>query len=243
MLRLASRTDPRYVDVALGAFDRVLVDHAHCEHKAAASALAFVSKFPDDPHLVVSLSALARDEAGHFARMVAVCTERGLALGFPEPDPYVQRLLSLVRRGQRLEHRVDRLLCASLIEARSCERLQLIAGALARLPTSSTTNSAPSATPTPAAPDARTDRGLPRGAALDLADLASLAPLYDELWREEAGHHTLFIELAERSVLRARRARSITAEEAHVVVDTRLRELAAHEAAIVAELPLRPAIH
>lgn len=204
MLRLASQTDPRYVDVVLADLDRVLVDHAHCEHKAAVTALSFVSKYPDDPRLVTSLSLLARDEADHFARMVQVCVDRGLDLGHPEEDRYARELLRMVR-GNVLEQRVDRLLVCALIEGRSCERLQLIA------------------------------RGLEQRRDLD-AD-GALARLYDELWRQEAEHHGLFIELAERSFARA------GDNGARARVDARLRELAAHEARVLAALPLRPAIH
>lgn len=201
MLRLACPTDPRWVEVALADLDRVLVDHAHCEHKAAVTALSFVSKYPDDPRLVTALAALARDEAGHFARMAEVCTARGLALGHPDKDPYVQRLLAAVRPGL-VEQRVDRLLVCALIEGRSCERLQLLAGGLAA---------------------ARHD--------------PVLCALYDELWREEASHHALFIELAERSWERAGH------EDARAAIAARVAALAATEADIVRDLPLRPAIH
>jgi tRNA-(ms[2]io[6]A)-hydroxylase len=201
MLRLASATDPRYVDVALANVGKLLVDHAHCEHKAAVTALSFVSKYPDDPRLVVALAALARDEAGHFARVVELCTRRGLALGHPDKDPYVQGLLAAVRPGV-LEQRVDRLLVCGLIEGRSCERLQMLAVALAA-----------------------------RGHDEELASL------YDELWREEAGHHALFLELAERSWHRAGKP------DARGAVGARVHELAAVEAHLVATLPLRCAIH
>lgn len=201
MLRLACPTDPRWVEVALADLDRVLVDHAHCEHKAAVTALSFVSKYPDDPRLVTALAALARDEAGHFARMAEVCTARGLALGHPDKDPYVQRLLAAVRPGLA-EQRVDRLLVCALIEGRSCERLQLLAAALAA-----------------------------RGHD------PALGALYDELWREEATHHALFVELAERSWERAGH------EDARAAIAARVAALAALEADIVRDLPLRPAIH
>jgi tRNA-(ms[2]io[6]A)-hydroxylase len=204
MLRLASPTDPRYVDVVLADLDRLLVDHAHCEHKAAVTALSFVSKYPDDPRLLTSLSRLARDEADHFARMVSVCVDRGLELGHPEEDRYARELLRAVR-GNVLEQRVDRLLVCALIEGRSCERLQIIAGGL----------------------EERTDLD-PGGA---------LRALYEELWREEAGHHALFLELAERSRARA------GDDRARVRVEERLAVLAEHEARVLASLPLRAAIH
>jgi len=75
-----------------------------------------------------------------------------------------------------------------------------------------------------------------RGRALD-DEAGTLGKLYDELWREEAEHHTLFIELAERSFSRAGIA------HAKARVEARLQEMAAHEARVVAGLPLRAAIH
>ena len=64
-----------------------------------------------------------------------------------------------------------------------------------------------------------------------------LAALYDRLWREEAGHHALFVELAERSLTRAGVA------DARAVLNARLDELARREADVVAGLPLRAGIH
>ncbi len=190
MLRLASETDPRYVDVALADVGRLLVDHAHCEHKAAVTALSFVSKYPDDPVLVRALSALARDESAHFARMVEVCLARGFSLGHPERDAYVHALLGATRPGVEGQ-RVDRLLVCAFIEARSCERLKLLRDGFA----------------------ARGD--------------GALAALYDDLWREEANHHALFVDLAARTA----------------PVDERLAFFASLEADVLARLPLRPAIH
>lgn len=213
MLRLGSVTDPAYVDVVLGDLGAVLVDHAHCEHKAAVTALSFVSKYPDDQKLVVALANLARDEADHFARVVQICVDRGLAIGHPLEHRYARDLLRVVRTGSQLEQRVDRLLASALIEGRSCERLQMIGRTL--------TN--------------RVDRP----AAAELDPDGTLARLYDELWREEAEHHALFIALAERTLARAGEA----PPEARRHVDERLREMAAHEARVVASLPLRAAIH
>jgi tRNA 2-(methylsulfanyl)-N6-isopentenyladenosine37 hydroxylase len=131
MLRLQSQTPPAWVNIALADFGAVLVDHAHCEHKAAVTAMSFVSKYPDDPELVLSLSALARDEAGHFHDVAALCFARSLPLGHPDKDAYVASLLGLAGKTP-LESRVDRLLICALIEARSCERLQMLAEALPR---------------------------------------------------------------------------------------------------------------
>ncbi len=205
MLHLVGTTSQAWLESALAGFARVLVDHAWCEQKAAVTALSFCGKYPDDPRLVVALGELARDEAGHFARVAKLCSDRGLELGHPDKDPYVEALLSSVRKTV-LEGRVDRLLCCALIEGRSCERLKMLAEALR----------------------AHAGNGL-------VDD--DVCATYDALWREEATHHLLFIELAERSLSRA------GIKDAAEKTKQRLAELAAVEGAIVARLPVRPAIH
>ena len=128
MSLLRSSTDPRWVEVALAALDHTLSDHAHCEKKAAASAVKLVADHPDRPDLVRALAKLAQEEMQHFLAVLFELGQRGIALGPDEGDPYAQALFRLVRGGPgRL---VDRLLVAALIEARSCERLALLAGAL-----------------------------------------------------------------------------------------------------------------
>jgi len=126
---LGSRTDPRWVTIAVEGFDRVLVDHAHCEKKAAASAMALVSAYPDDALLVGRMVRLATEELRHFRQVHDRIVARGLTLGRDEGDPYAKALLALQRSGAR-ERKIDRLLVSALIEARSCERLELLAGAL-----------------------------------------------------------------------------------------------------------------
>ncbi len=131
MALLRSKTPDGWLDVALGAMDLTLSDHAHLEKKAAASALKLVADHPDRPGLVRPLAKLAQEELQHF---LAVLTELG-RLGHPlrpdEGDPYAQQLRRLVRSGG-VERLVDRLLVGALIEARSCERLFLLAEGLAR---------------------------------------------------------------------------------------------------------------
>lgn len=130
---LRSITAPGWLPVALGDLPRTLADHAHCEKKAAASALKLVADHPDRPELVRPLARLAQEELSH---LLAVIAEMG-RLGVPplpdEGDPYAQALVRLVRpggAGRARDRLVDRLLVGALIEARSHERLLLLAGAL-----------------------------------------------------------------------------------------------------------------
>jgi tRNA 2-(methylsulfanyl)-N6-isopentenyladenosine37 hydroxylase len=127
VLRLA--TSPSWLPGALAQLDAVLVDHAHCEKKAAANALSLLQAYPDVPGLPAHMARLAREEAGHLARVLQWLERRGLPLGRDRGDPYAQGLNALVRTGTR-ERQLDRLLVAALIEARSCERLALLASGL-----------------------------------------------------------------------------------------------------------------
>jgi tRNA-(ms[2]io[6]A)-hydroxylase len=125
---LRSATDPRWVEVALGDLGATLADHAHCEKKAAATAIKLIGDHPDRPALVRSLARLAQEELQHFLAMLAELARRGASLPPDRGDPYAQELLRLVRGGP---HRLlDRLLVGALIEARSCERLALLGRAL-----------------------------------------------------------------------------------------------------------------
>lgn len=127
---LKRESSPRWLELAVSRFDEVLVDHAHCEKKAAASALSLLQSYPEVPGLAAQMARLAREEAGHLSRVLALMEQRGLSLGHDPGDPYVRELLALTR-SPHAERRCDRLLIAAIIEARSCERLALLAGGLA----------------------------------------------------------------------------------------------------------------
>jgi tRNA 2-(methylsulfanyl)-N6-isopentenyladenosine37 hydroxylase len=126
---IRSVTDPRWIAAALADLDAVRIDHAHCERKAASAALALVARYGHRPELVRKLSALAIEELSHFRAAAARVRARGLALTADRGDPYAQALHALVRKGEPAGE-IDRLLVAGLIEARSHERLALLAQAL-----------------------------------------------------------------------------------------------------------------
>ncbi len=128
-MKLKSATNPKWLPHALEHFDEVLIDHAHCEKKAAANALSLLQVYPDVPGLPAQMARLAREESAHLAKVLALMEERGLTLGRDAGDPYAKGLQELMRNGSR-ERRLDRLLVAGIIESRSHERLQLLADAL-----------------------------------------------------------------------------------------------------------------
>jgi len=129
VLNLASKTDPGWLRTALTGLDELLLDHAHCERKAAGMALRLMFRYPDRPFLHDPLSRLAREELAHYEEVLRVIAARGGEMRRQRPSPYAGRLYHCVRSAEP-ERLVDTLLVCALIEARSCERFQLLAEAV-----------------------------------------------------------------------------------------------------------------
>ncbi|MCA9537976.1 MAG: tRNA-(ms[2]io[6]A)-hydroxylase [Myxococcales bacterium] len=128
MLRLKSKTAPEWVDRALADVDTLLLDHAHCEKKAASTALGLIFRYPDHAALLRPLSALAREELEHFELVLDHLEARGRKYGRLRPSPYAGQLMTAVRTHEPARL-LDLLLICALIEARSCERMMLLAKA------------------------------------------------------------------------------------------------------------------
>lgn len=128
MFCLTSPTDPAWAREAAADLDAVLIDHAHCEMKAATNAMSLVMRHPSDLALVRALTELAREELDHFRRVLHFIDRRGLDLGAPPVDAYAAELRTAMNRlpQANIPNLVDRLLVGALIEARSCERFKLL---------------------------------------------------------------------------------------------------------------------
>lgn len=129
MLELKTPTPPEWVDVVLSDFDAFLLDHASCERKASATALALLSHYPDRPELVTAMIELAREELEHFHRVIELILARGLVLAPDRKDAYVRGLRAHLRGG-REDYFLDQLLIGGIVEARGCERFALLARGL-----------------------------------------------------------------------------------------------------------------
>lgn len=129
MLHLVSATGPEWAARVLASLDEVLLDHAHCEKRAASTAIALVFRYPERPSLAVPLSRLAREELAHFEEVVEAIRRRGGEFGRIRPCGYAARLAEAVRTFEPARL-LDTLLVASLIEARSCDRMKALADAL-----------------------------------------------------------------------------------------------------------------
>jgi tRNA-(ms[2]io[6]A)-hydroxylase len=171
MLGLLVASDPAWGRLAVQDMSALLVDHAHCEMKAASNALSLIARHGGmadvaSANVIMALTHLAQEEMEHFRLVLDLLQRRGVSLGPPPVDEYAQQLRSrtaalpwgLSRPRERARALIDRLLVASLIEARSAERFKLIMEAL--------------------------DPG------------SELHSLYGELFASEARHHRDLVDLA-----------------------------------------------
>ena len=123
---LAALSSASWLEQAIACPEEVLIDHAHCERKAAGAALQLMFRYPSSETLAEALSPLAQEELEHFDRVLALLQRRGIALR-PLPAPaYGSRLAAEIRRQEPLRQ-LDSFLVAGLIEARSHERMALLA--------------------------------------------------------------------------------------------------------------------
>ena len=127
MLGLKLPTDPRWVNIVEKNIEEILTDHAYCEQKAASTAISLIVTHPEYSELVTAMTALAKEEMSHFKMVHDKILERGFILGRDRRDDYVVKLMTFFPKGgSRVTNLVHRLLCAALIEARSCERFRLL---------------------------------------------------------------------------------------------------------------------
>ena len=123
---LAAPSSAAWLEAVVERPDLLLIDHAHCERKAAGVALQLMFRYPSDVGLAEALSPLAREELEHFELVVELLKRRGIALR-PLPAPAYGATLAAAVRRQEPERMLDSLLVAGLIEARSHERMALLA--------------------------------------------------------------------------------------------------------------------
>lgn len=126
MLSLQSASTARWLAQVDAGLDEVLVDHAHCEKKAAGVAMNLLFSYVDHVRLARAMTEIVNEELEHFRLVLDLLERRGIPFRKLSPSTYGPRLHDLIRKPEP-ERAVDRLLVAGLIEARSCERFSLLA--------------------------------------------------------------------------------------------------------------------
>ena len=119
-------TPPEWLDWALANETLLLIDHANCEKKAAASAMNLMYRYVDKPDLLVKMSQLAREELLHFEQVVELMAEKDIEYRHLSPSRYASSLRAHMRTHEPARL-VDTLIVGAFVEARSCERFAALA--------------------------------------------------------------------------------------------------------------------
>ena len=123
---LGSETPDAWVQNALANQDLLLIDHAHCEKKAATTALNLINRYPHDDDLLHKMSRLAREELRHFEQVLKFIKKRKLRYTNLTASRYAAKLREQVRTHEPGKL-ADILIIGAFIDARSCERFAKIA--------------------------------------------------------------------------------------------------------------------
>ena len=125
MLSLQSASDARWLAQVDAHLEDILIDHAHCEKKAAGVAMNLMFSYVDQVPLARAMTEIVNEELAHFHLVLDLLERRGIRFRKLSPSSYGQRLHAVVRKEEPARA-IDRLLVAGLIEARSCERFALL---------------------------------------------------------------------------------------------------------------------
>ncbi|MBI2808542.1 MAG: tRNA-(ms[2]io[6]A)-hydroxylase [Planctomycetes bacterium] len=125
MLNLHTPSPARWLTHVSANLNELLIDHAHCEKKAAGVAMNLLFAYVDRVELVRAMSAIVQEELGHFHLVLDLLDRRGVRFRKLPASRYAGRLHALANKEEPMRA-VDRLLIAALIEARSCERFGLL---------------------------------------------------------------------------------------------------------------------
>ena len=123
---LQVKTPQIWLDYAADHIPLLLIDHAHCERKAAATAINFMSKYPEKRELIEVMSPLAREELLHFEKVINFMTNKDIQFCPLQPSGYATQMHKQVTSRNVLQRLCDQLIIGAIIEARSCERFHAI---------------------------------------------------------------------------------------------------------------------
>lgn len=126
-VKLKFNTPQQWVETVINDFDKFLQDHADCERKASSMAMSFVAKCPDRTEIIPELIETALEELVHFKLVYEIMEKRDVALPTTiEQDLYIKDLIACCRSG-REDRLLDRMVVASVVEARGAERFRMVA--------------------------------------------------------------------------------------------------------------------
>lgn len=123
---LLCQTPIAWVQAALENQELLLIDHANCEKKAAATAMNLMYRYVDRSDLLQKMSQLAREELLHFEQVVKIMQDKGINYNHLGASRYASSLREKIRTHEPAKL-VDTLILGAFVEARSCERFAKLA--------------------------------------------------------------------------------------------------------------------
>lgn len=118
---LFCKTPQAWIEQALNQQDILLIDHAHCEKKAASTALSMIYRYPEHTILIDRMSRLAREELRHFEQVLKIMAKRKITYQHLTPARYAQGMFKHAYTHEPAKL-IDTLIIGAFVEARSCER-------------------------------------------------------------------------------------------------------------------------
>jgi tRNA-(ms[2]io[6]A)-hydroxylase len=118
---LKTPTPDAWVSYALGDLTTLLVDHANCEYKAAATGMSLITKYKHLPRLQRLMARLVREEMLHYEQVLVFMDRMGIEFRSLSASRYARTLRESVRTNEN-DRLVDLLIVGAIVEARSCER-------------------------------------------------------------------------------------------------------------------------
>ena len=115
-----------WVRWALENQEIMLIDHAHCEKKAASTAMSLMYRYVERDNLLHKMSRLAREELIHFEQVHKLMKKRQVSYQHLAAARYADGLRKQIRTHEPARL-VDTLIVGAFVEARSCERFAALA--------------------------------------------------------------------------------------------------------------------
>src|SRR3954468_19848471 len=98
MLNLQSPSSQRWLRQVEAHLDEILVDHAHCEKKAAGTAMNLLFAYVENVDLCRAMTEIVQEELAHFHMVLDILQARGIPFRKLSPSSYGRRLNDLVSK-------------------------------------------------------------------------------------------------------------------------------------------------
>src|SRR3954463_168855 len=98
MLNLQSESAQRWLAQVDENLPEILIDHAHCEKKAAGTALNLIFAYVERTELCRELADIVNEELDHSRLVLDLLKRRGIRFRRLPPSSYGRKLNELVRK-------------------------------------------------------------------------------------------------------------------------------------------------